>query len=34
MTFEYKILPAKNKEIDSSYQIDGFQREKNHHQKI
>ncbi len=28
MTFEYKILPVQNKEIDSPYKINGFSKRK------
>ena len=28
MTFEYKIIPVQNEEIDSSYKIDGFSKRK------
>jgi hypothetical protein len=28
MTFEYKIIPVQNNEIDSPYKIDGFSKRK------
>ena len=28
MTFEYKIIPVQNKDIDSPYKIDGFSKRK------